>query len=142
MNIKKYLSQHFLTTVACSAVLITGVVNPALAVIQNFVGNKSNNGLLLAQAVNLTGEWRGDDGKIYYVRQVGNEFWWYGEINNGTINSSNVFRGNINGDRIVGNWKDVLQGQVRQQDELTLKVESNNKLVRETGNFRVEEWSR
>ncbi len=29
-------------------------------------------------AHNLTGIWTGDDGAIYFIRQVGNAIWWAG----------------------------------------------------------------
>src|SRR5438045_4748532 len=60
----------------------------------------------------LTGIWKCSDGGTYYIRQVGNEVWWYGKGGN----FGNVFHGQFNvwKDEPItgfqGHWADVPTG--------------------------------
>ena len=94
--------------------------------------------------VNLTGQWRANDNGFYYIRQVGNEIWWYGESSNGGSSWSNVFHGYINGNKIEGSWVDVPKGGIRQNGEIVLEVVSSRRLraVSRTGGFGGNEWTR
>ncbi|RTZ60821.1 MAG: hypothetical protein DSZ33_02240, partial [Gammaproteobacteria bacterium] len=63
--------------------------------------------LLLTPAsalADLTGKWDADDGGAYYLRQIGNQLHWYGERFPTHTRWSNVFHGDINGNRIDGRW--------------------------------------
>src|SRR5438552_1137645 len=59
--------------------------------------------------VNLTGIWNCNDGGIYYIRQVSNEIWWFGNSSNNAF--SNVFHGQLSGSTITGKWSDVPLGK-------------------------------
>ncbi len=92
----------------------------------------------------LTGVWNGDDGGKYYLRQLGNTLWWYGELNPTSPNWSNVAHGTISGDTIQLEWADVPKGGIMQNGALTLKVVSNNELqaVYKSGGFGGSKWTR
>src|SRR5258708_354148 len=97
-----------------------------------------------ATARSLTGVWRCDDGGTYWVRQTGDEVFWYGRSGDQGASWTNVFHGSINGDNMSGKWADVPNGAERQAGELDLSVESGNRFAatRKTGNFRGSVWSR
>ncbi len=97
-----------------------------------------------AGGFDLTGSWRCDDGGTYYVRQAGNEIWWYGESGDGGRSWSNVFYGYIQGNRIVGKWADVPHGQNQGLGEMTMEIQAINRLkaMRKTGGFGGSEWTR
>lgn len=84
----------------------------------------------LAQA-SLTGTWTGDDGGIYYIRQIDDTIWWAGlstESPQGKndfykgLRFTNVFRGTIEGNTIRGKWADVPRGANLQNGTLTLSI--------------------
>jgi len=63
------------------------------------------------KATGLTGTWAGDDGGVYYVRQMGNVIWWNGMSGRDLSPQSlgrewnNVGRGEIKADlTIVSDW--------------------------------------
>jgi tetratricopeptide (TPR) repeat protein len=58
----------------------------------------------------LTGEWTSDDGSHYFLRQVGERVYWYGESPDGGASFANVFNGKRAGDKITGEWIDVPKG--------------------------------
>lgn len=78
------------------------------------------------QAQNLTGVWKCNDGGLYFIRQVGNQVWWYGESGDGGVGWSNVFQGYITGNKIIGKWADVPKGTARNYGEMTLSISSNS----------------
>src|SRR5919112_85685 len=63
-----------------------------------------------AQAFDLTGTWSSDDNSTYFMRQIGNEIWWFGMSNEPPIGFSNVFHGTIIDNTIIGNWIDIPPG--------------------------------
>jgi hypothetical protein len=97
-----------------------------------------------ALAQDLTGKWSSNDGGTYYMRQVGNELWWYGESSDGGRNWTNVLHATMLGDRATGRWSDVPHGNIHSAGEIDLHVVSENKLVatRRTGGFGGSEWTR
>ncbi len=99
---------------------------------------------LIAEAVNLSGRWRASDGGTYYLKQIGNELWWFGESPNQGATWSNIFHGQIQGKQIAGKWVDVPKGRNNLAGEITLKVLSSNRLkaVRRTGGFGGSVWTR
>jgi hypothetical protein len=109
---------------------IVGVSAVALAVSGGAGGSPTVGAS--GSAVDLTGEWRGNDGSTYYIRQVGRTaIWWAGF--SGRANSpslglkySNVFRGTISGSTIRGNWVGVPRGDALGGGVLTLKIEAGN----------------
>ena len=98
--------------------------------------------------MDLTGKWGCNDGAIYYIRQIGNKIWWYGETNPNSPNWSNVFYGTMSGtnpgDTINGNWADVPKGGTSNSGTLKLMIETNNKIaaMSQTGGFSGTSWTR
>ncbi|SFX49770.1 hypothetical protein SAMN04487866_109110 [Thermoactinomyces sp. DSM 45891] len=75
------------------------------------------------QAIDITGVWRGNDGGYYYIRQIGNTVWWTGLSNNGVgTNWTNVFKGQLNGDKVAGTWADVPRGGILSHGNLSFTV--------------------
>lgn len=105
---------------------------------------QSKSPQLVAQTVNLTGRWRASDGGTYYLRQIGNELWWYGESPNQGANWSNIFHAQIRGKQIAGKWVDVPKGKNGGAGEITLEIVSSNQLkaVKRTGGFGGSVWNR
>jgi hypothetical protein len=99
---------------------------------------------LIAQSIDLSGRWQCNDRGVYYIRQIGNEIWWYGQSVDNGLTWSNVFHGYINGDEIVGTWADVPRGSVRSNGEMTLKIVSPRQIqaVQKTGGFGGSNWTR
>jgi hypothetical protein len=75
-----------------------------------------------AGGVNLTGKWACDFEGTYYIRQVGKTVWWLGKSKNDGQDWSNVFRGEIKGRQITGEWADVPQGGATGTGTLTLEL--------------------
>jgi hypothetical protein len=74
----------------------------------------------------LTGTYHGDDHGVYYVREIGNNIYWYGQeadqYGNAKSNPSwsNIAFGTINGNAITLNWADVPNGKTSNSGTLTL----------------------
>ena len=106
--------------------------------------------------IDLTGAWAGDDGGIYYVRQIDNVIWWNGMSQRDDPPESlgrvwnNVGRGEIKGDlTIVADWADVPRGMVDGGGTVTFKIgadiDGNLQITKtsETGTGRDDTvWSR
>ncbi|MEM9537510.1 MAG: hypothetical protein AAGA40_17770, partial [Cyanobacteria bacterium P01_E01_bin.45] len=92
----------------------------------------------------LSGRWTGDDGGTYYLRQIDNTLWWYGESGDGGSTWTNVFKGEIQGSQIIGEWSDVPKGRINQAGDMELQIESSARLIaaRKTGGFGGSTWSR
>jgi hypothetical protein len=101
----------------------------------------------------LTGTWLSDDGGLYYLRQAGNTLWWAGvstESPRGLndfhlgLRWSNVFRGQLSGNVIDGEWADVPKGTILQSGHLTLVATSTAELRQSTatGGFGGKLWTR
>ena len=88
--------------------------------------------------LDLTGAWAGDDGGIYYLRQLGSVMWWNGM--SGREDSpldlgrewNNVGRGVINGLEIDVEWSDVPRGQFLNNGTLVLNIQDDG-----TGNTQI-----
>lgn len=148
------------------AVLITasaiGLVSTVSVIFPSFVEASSNSNLnrqeevpsvttqalppqpmLVAQSTALTGRWRANDDAIYYVRQIGDQLWWYGEQNPTQPNFSNVFVGTISGATISGSWVDVPKGGATSSGFLKLRIVNLRRLERIDGsNFSGSVWTR
>ncbi|MEH2365090.1 hypothetical protein [Nostoc sp.] len=94
--------------------------------------------------INLTGKWQADDGGTYYIRQIGNQVWWYGEYSPTNPAFSNVFNGTINNNQISGNWADVPKGSALSSGSIQLRIVSYNRIeaVSKTGGFGGSVWFR
>jgi hypothetical protein len=79
----------------------------------------------------LTGAWAGDDGGIYYLRQLGSVVWWNGMSGRDRSPSdlgrdwSNVGRGVINGLQIDVETSDVPRGGALFQSTLVLNIQDD-----------------
>jgi hypothetical protein len=67
----------------------------------------------------LTGAWRGSDGGVYYIRQVGDCVWWFGteleDIESGRLGQpgfANVASGRVDGSVVLVEWADLPVGDV------------------------------
>lgn len=86
----------------------------------------------------LTGAWAGDDGGIYYLRQLGSVLWWNGmSEREGSPFAlgrdwNNVGRGVINGLQIDVEWSDVPRSEFVSNGTLTLKIQDDG-----TGNIQI-----
>ena len=72
----------------------------------------------------IAGDWNGNDGGKYYIRQIGNRIWWYGERAPTSPAWSNVAEGYIQGNIIELDWADVPKGGIWGYGHLTLEVVS------------------
>jgi hypothetical protein len=99
--------------------------------------------ITIAQASTMTGVWNCNDGGVYFIRQVGNQIWWYGQSSDGGTTWSNVFQGTITGSKLIGSWADVPKGSIRGYGEITLRI-SGDRIQKISGgeNFGGSLWSR
>jgi len=93
----------------------------------------------------LTGRWSCNDGGTYYLRQTGEQVYWYGEAADVRPAWSNVFSGRINDGHITGIWTDVPKGRTAASGRLQLVIEKNGstlRIVNKTGGFDGSRWTR
>lgn len=86
-------------------------------------------------------DWNGK----YYIRQIGNEIFWYGEGDKLSPEWSNVAHGTINGNILNLTWADVPKGSIMQKGTLVIQINSNDnfiKLSMDGDNFGSTEWTR
>lgn len=99
-------------------------------------------------AEDLTGTWTADDGGIYYARQVGNDLWCVGLSDKGQGSRfTNIFKGLIKDNLIVGEWVDVPRGNASQSGRLVLNIVRTPDRIElrkrsETGGFGGSVWKR
>jgi S-formylglutathione hydrolase FrmB len=85
-----------------------------------------------AENVRLTGDWAGDDGGVYYIRQVGDQVWWTGMSGREGPSDelgrdyANVGHGTLDGEIIRLDFADVPRGNVWGQGNLTVRVEASD----------------
>jgi hypothetical protein len=98
-----------------------------------FPGQRSNQ--------NLTGSWRDDRGRVAVVRQVDSDLCWYAERPGG---QREVFCGVIDRNTINGQWMDMPGSGQLTSGQLTLRVESNSRIlkVRSTSRYDASTWNR
>src|ERR1700684_2611506 len=77
----------------------------------------------------ITGTWRANDGGHYYVRQVGDEIWLFGQSGDGGKSWANVYHGVRNGTTVTGTWADVPRGAKRSSGLLNLLVSDTGSAV-------------
>ena len=102
------------------------------------------SGSSLAQQTDLTGTWSCDDGGLYYLRQVNDNLWWYGEVSQAPGLWTNVAYGTISKDQIALFWADVPKGDLKNNGILLLKIETSDllKAQTKTGSFGGSIWTR
>ena len=105
-----------------------------------------------APALNLNGTWLGNDGAVYFLRQIGNELWWAGfsvespaglsDLHKG-LRFTNVFHGQISGNTVSGEWADVPRGTNLNSGTLSLTAAAQQ-IQRQaaTGGFGATQWNR
>ena len=101
-------------------------------------------GVFTAYAADLTGAWSSDSGGAYYIRQLQNEVWWYGEASATDPGWSNVAHGTMRGKIVLLKWADVPKGSIMGNGILTLELATDGRLVakKKTGGFADSEWTR
>lgn len=93
----------------------------------------------------LTGRWSCDDGGTYYLRQAGDQLYWFGEAAGNHPAWANVFTGKVSGSRVEGAWLDVPKGRAAGSGRLELVVEADGdrlRAVQRTGGFAGSRWKR
>jgi hypothetical protein len=96
-------------------------------------------------AFNLTGRWSANDGGYYYLRQLGNELWWYGHSGDGARTWTNVLYGRVQGNRVTAKWADVPQGAVQGSGDMELEISGDGRQLtatRRSGGFGGSQWTR
>ena len=102
-------------------------------------GFKSNS------ITNLDGLWKCNDKGNYYINQVGNKVFWFGEatFTSGKPTFANVAYGTRSGNNLTLKWADVPKCNMGGKGTLKLKVTSANTMVKTSGSgFGGSKWSR
>lgn len=89
----------------------------------------------------LTGTFRCNDGGLYYVRELGDEIWWFGEHRGRSF--ANVFRGQRSAGSFSGRWFDVPKGRAKSSGSIDLNVASGDggfSRATATGGFGGSQW--
>jgi hypothetical protein len=93
-------------------------------------------------SLDLTGIYTAKPNGIYYVRQLGNQIYWYGEEKSQSFPPfwSNVAIGNLNGNTINANWVDIPKGQTMNSGTVVLDASQQQGMTvlnvqQETGGF-------
>lgn len=77
----------------------------------------------VALAAELNGYYLSDDGGAYFIRQIGDHVYWFGEDPNGAY--ANVLIGTISGNKITARYWDVPKGKTQGMGEITLTIQEN-----------------
>jgi len=97
-------------------------------------------------SINLTGRWRCNDGGTYYLRQLGDELWWFGKSGDDGANFTNIYRGKVNVQamNVAGSWADVPHGKIMGSGTMSLQIVNSNlfRSTQKTGGFGGSEWTR
>ncbi|KAA1243490.1 T9SS type A sorting domain-containing protein [Aquimarina sp. RZ0] len=93
-------------------------------------------------APNISGYYTCDDGGHYYIRQTGQDVYWFGEHPSGGW--ANVFKGSINGYQITGQFYDVPKGRIQGTGTLSLAINPTGTSLSKTGGsgFGGSLWSK
>lgn len=97
--------------------------------------------VLVEQGNNLTGVWDAG-GATFYVRQLGKEIWWFGELSPTNPRWTNVARGTVDNKLVHVKWVDVPKGETRGQGTLTLRIVDSKHMKIEVNpnDFWVRDW--
>lgn len=91
----------------------------------------------------ITGYYEGDDGGAYFLRQIGEKVYWFGEDPDGRW--ANIMMGTISGNKINGNFWDVPKGKTKGMGEITLEIQGNGQtLVKSSSTtpFGTKSWKK
>lgn len=80
--------------------------------------------ITIINAQNLTGTWKDQDNNPYYIRQDGNNIYWFGEKKNNR-GWANVFIGTKNGTNFSGTFYDIPKGGAQGTGNIGYKIEGN-----------------
>jgi len=107
-----------------------------------------------AAKIDLTGSWAGDDGGIYFLRQMDSIVWWNGMADRAGSAEllghawNNVARGEIKGPSIDVSWADVPRGGILDGGTMKLNVQADGtgniqivKVSEQTGDFGNTVWT-
>ncbi|MCB0524555.1 MAG: hypothetical protein H6576_00105 [Lewinellaceae bacterium] len=86
---------------------------------------------------NITGVYISDDGGAFYIRQKGNDVYWFAEHPGKKY--AHVFYGKMDGNRLTGNWYSVPKYGKAENGILRINLEEGGKLLtvtQSTGNYR------
>lgn len=94
--------------------------------------------------LDLTGVWDCNDGGTYYLRQLDDVLWWFGEPSDYPGEWSNVAMGSIDEDIIYLDWADVPKGGNMYDGYMVLMIDSPDLLIWLDGTegFGGSEWTR
>lgn len=97
-----------------------------------------------AQAVSLTGKWSGNDGGTYYITQIDDRIYWYGENNTTSPGFANIGVGKIVGNYIFIEATDVPKGTTTAQSDLFIYKSNDNYLytITKDSPFGGSNWTR
>lgn len=73
-------------------------------------------------AAEINGYYEGDDGGAYFIRQIGNKIYWFGEDPKGGF--ANVLAGAVSGNKITAKFWDVPKGKTKGAGEITLEIQA------------------
>src|SRR6476620_8095612 len=79
-------------------------------------------GASAAPAAELNGYYEGDDGGAYFIRQVGDKVYWFGEDPKGGW--ANVLVGTVSGNKITARFWDVPKGKTKGMGEITFEIQA------------------
>jgi microsomal dipeptidase-like Zn-dependent dipeptidase len=71
----------------------------------------------------LNGYYEADDGGAYFIRQVGDKVYWFGEDPKGAW--ANVLMGTVSGNKITARFWDVPKGKAKGMGEITLEIKGD-----------------
>ena len=98
-------------------------------------------------ASDITGKWNGNDGGFYYIRQIGNDIWWFGTnvfTAGPEFNAfSNVLHGTRNGLTIDAKWQDVPLGDTKSKGDISLTIAPTGEKITKnsaSGGFGGNSW--
>src|SRR5262245_500850 len=114
------MMSRYITRLLPAGALLVLLTAGASVTAQRALGQRSN--------LNLTGSWRDDRGRVALVRQVDSDVCWYVESRPGS--QQEVFCGVIDRNTINGQWMDMPGGRQLTSGQLTLRVESNNRILK------------
>lgn len=106
----------------------------------SYAGISPINNRIAGASPDLNGIYTGKPFGVYYITQVGNNIYWYGEDKSQNPSWSNIAYGTINGNTITLNWADVPKGNTHGSGTLTLGLTQPSGMIvltvnQQTGGF-------
>jgi hypothetical protein len=103
-----------------------------------------------AMALDLNGNWKATldseviSGPDFYIRQIGDSVWMYGEDLSADPTWISVANGTVIGNTVEFNWADVPKAESTLYGTLLLDITSDNelKVLNQTGGWGGETWDK